>query len=1544
MKTTKPYLLVVFLFIILNNQLLIDIHGNITSYGCINSGLSSWVFWKNNGQGARANLNMIDGKLSQSNHTKASELVSLAEISRMSKKSAQTIDDQSFIEKNEFSLSGVIDGTALWGDYDNDGDLDILLASGRLGKAEIYKNDLPDSIWFTRQDNIILAEFYGASWGDYDNDGDMDIIGSGDSKIYKNDLPDSAWFTEQYTIPLSFLMLSKVEWADFDNDGDLDFIITGIDTNNTSITKLFWQTNNYFVESEIFFLGGRDMCVLDYNSDNYADIIITGMDNEYSGKHTSVYKNEIFEYGVFSLQRDIELPRVWQSSVNCGDYNNDGFVDILLNGVGNLYGHISDIYLNTGEDFLLETSTQLTGVWYGTSTCGDYDNDGDLDILLTGQDKNDVRISKIYKNNLPDAFGYSEQEQINLEDVTGSSCDWGDYDNDGDLDILLSGYIGNGGLSKIYENIGSKSNTKPKPPINLKHEISENQVRIFWDRATDAETSSQSLSYNVQIRTSDNRFIVSPLSDSETGYLRKTGMGNAYLNNEFILNFSDTGTYYWSVQSIDNGFQYSEFSTEQSFRILYPFTPNTQVDLRTVIKSSVAWGDYNNDDYLDFVFSGIEGIKVSGIYENNKDESFSDVSANLADIDWSYSDWGDYDNDGDLDILIMGVDTNEKYITKIYKNNLPVTNGFTELSNLNLKGFAAGTCKWGDYDNDGDLDFIISGESASEKITLLYKNNDYGSKGFSEDINVNLDGIWFSCTSWGDYDNDGDLDILLMGKKNTSYYISKVYKNNGNGSFTEQTDIKLSGAATGSALWGDYDCDGDLDILIAGFDANVDPVFNIYRNDGNNIFTNIYPKIRTGINNSAAWGDYNNDGFLDIVYTGGSGSLFSKLYKNNKNDTFSEIETELTGVEWSSSVWGDYNNDGSLDIFLSGNTDAVIYKNNTNNPNHAPTIPKNLRYELTGFNIKLSWDIAYDPDYPEGSVYYNVRMGTSPDKQDIISPMANLINGYRKKPAMGNAQCNTFFIIKNLVPNKMYYWTVQAIDQSFTGGPWAPLDSFMLTEVSPNFTFDTVCQGNHTVFTDLSETTDTIITWKWFFGDDSTSVLQNPSHLYQIADTFNVTLWAFTQSGDSAGRTRQVIVKMSPSASFIADTICTGIKTTFTSTSNNKGLTITSWQWIFGDNDNSTSEGSVQHLYAADGSYHAQLILTADNSCTNSFSGEVQVGKVPAPVITYIYGGSILCEGDSAIIQAVQVPLPTYTYKWYRNGDLQSNNQNSYIIRYAGEYKTEVMNTIGNCKSESLPDTINVYERPDTVIIQTMNYDPNACSGTQLVTLTAEPNSELYQYRWYYNDALVVGAYSSQYTDYLKDGNYKVMVGSGQCEVSSQSFNLSFKSTLPKPQIYTMGPVVWILACSNDTVSEYKWYYNGTLLPEARKPLYVANKQTGYYYVRISDGNGCYTSSDTILIGEANKGAFNEDDKTIILYPNPNDGTFNLYYQSNLTGIINLEIYNVLGESVYSDQYSKTDDIILENINLKGLSPGYYMIQVKMDNSVITRQLIIENN
>ena len=100
------------------------------------------------------------------------------------------------------------------------------------------------------------------------------------------------------------------------------------------------------------------------------------------------------------------------------------------------------------------------------------------------------------------------------------------------------------------------------------------------------------------------------------------------------------------------------------------------------------------------------------------------------------------------------------------------------------------------------------------------------------DIGAELTGVLGGQISWGDYDNDGDLDLAIAGRDTVSTDVSKIYRNDGGGVFTD-IEAALTGVS-GSVSWGDYDNDGDLDLALAGSynDGSAHYVSSIYRNDG----------------------------------------------------------------------------------------------------------------------------------------------------------------------------------------------------------------------------------------------------------------------------------------------------------------------------------------------------------------------------------------------------------------------------------------------------------------------------------------------------------------------------------------------------------------------------------------------------------------------------------------------------------------------------------------------------------------------------------------
>jgi gliding motility-associated-like protein len=295
-------------------------------------------------------------------------------------------------------------------------------------------------------------------------------------------------------------------------------------------------------------------------------------------------------------------------------------------------------------------------------------------------------------------------------------------------------------------------------------------------------------------------------------------------------------------------------------------------------------------------------------------------------------DWGDYDNDGDLDLIVVGFDPSYNAQATIYNN---VNGVFTDIA-AGLTGVYFSSAEWGDYDNDGDLDVVVAGvdDSGTTRSTTIYRND---GGGVFVDIVAGLQGVDYSDLDWGDYDNDGDLDLVVMGRYFKSAFFggdlasSTIYRNDGSDIFTD-IGAGLQPLNNGSMNWGDYDADGDLDLVMNGYDGAWSNRYTIIYDNNNGIFTDHLAGLPDVSWGDSDWGDYDNDGDLDLLLSGGAvGPSITSIY-NNTGGVFTDINAGLPLVPEGSVRWGDYDGDGNLDVVLTG-TDSFgdeithIYKN-----------------------------------------------------------------------------------------------------------------------------------------------------------------------------------------------------------------------------------------------------------------------------------------------------------------------------------------------------------------------------------------------------------------------------------------------------------------------------------------------------------------------------------------------------------------------------------------------------------------------------------------
>jgi hypothetical protein len=177
----------------------------------------------------------------------------------------------------------------------------------------------------------------------------------------------------------------------------------------------------------------------------------------------------------------------------------------------------------------------------------------------------------------------------------------------------------------------------------------------------------------------------------------------------------------------------------------------------------------------------------------------------------------------------------------------------------------------------------------------------------------------------------------------------------------------------------------------------------------------------------------------------------TQIYRNDGGAVFTMINDGLPGVYSGRGAWGDYDNDGDLDLLLNGiegTGDAFcgVILNNTVTPNTPPSAPTALHADFSAGVLALSWDAASDAETPSPGLTYNVRIGTTMGGDEIFAGMADATSGYRRVVRMGNASQRLSWSIE-LGPNPPpLYWSVQAIDAAFAGSAWATKETITAVE------------------------------------------------------------------------------------------------------------------------------------------------------------------------------------------------------------------------------------------------------------------------------------------------------------------------------------------------------------------------------------------------------------------------------------------------------------------------------------------------------------------
>jgi photosystem II stability/assembly factor-like uncharacterized protein len=581
------------------------------------------------------------------------------------------------------------------------------------------------------------------------------------------------------------------------------------------------------------------------------------------------------------------------------------------------------------------------------------------------------------------------------------------------------------------------------------------------------------------------------------------GDGNGSTIQNPSHTYDTANTYIVSLTVTDND---DTTSTAVQFIVVQPgpggvfgdFTEITPLDSLFVTPQdedfwviTTAPADFDSDGDLDIAVLGYyvvynESVEDRLILMRNDGQgvgeewAFTYVNVPLGDLTTGSSDmaWGDYDNDGDLD-LTVGTDD----MTVLFDNTagtLAMTDTFLPAywEENSQAYFDLRSITWADYDNDSDLDLLLpsvwNDTAFSYQTSLLRNDGSNGSGGwnFTETEPV-FAPTEHAQSAWADYDNDQDLDLFLV---NISPMMEdgfiRRYRNDSNGVFTPEDILGSLTVEHGEAQWGDYDSDGDLDILVAGNVRELDGTYSpmalrIYRNDSEVYTTLDVIECLTCEGwfdiTAATWADYDADGDMDILLAGNynSGNEIegrARVYINTDN-VFTDSGNELpaptaSGDRGGTFSWLDIDGDGDLDYFIAGQyfvpggnglveAQMHLYRNDTPGQNAAPSspMPQNV-VQISENTALLTWLAGSDDHTPLAALTYDLELYR--DNLPVSFP--------QRTPEPGNVSAVNEWLLTGLEMGD-YTWTLRTVDAAYTGSPVAVGEftmGFVSTEEKPD--------------------------------------------------------------------------------------------------------------------------------------------------------------------------------------------------------------------------------------------------------------------------------------------------------------------------------------------------------------------------------------------------------------------------------------------------------------------------------------------------------------
>jgi len=893
---------------------------------------------------------------------------------------------------------------ATWADFDNDGDLDLYVANN--GDNHLFRNDGEDGgspgDWLF-VDVAPSGTGVGSNqvssvgiWGDYDNDGDLDLYlanTQGANHLFRNDPATPGWPEDPDRVfedVTNSLVLGSTRtthtcaWVDYDNDGDLDLYMTDPVENillrndgEDPYAPGFWIFNDVTVSTSAgSAYDSQSAAWADYDDDGDQDLFIVN----YNAPN-ALLRNDPDDPG------DPDDPRRVFTDVTAsanldhtgygrgaawGDMDNDGDLDLYVTN----YGEANRIYRNDGGTFLDITANTVVGDPGNGRGCSwvDYDNDGDLDIHVVNFDDEVVtEDSRLYRNDGPDG---GEPDGWLFTDVAGTllandgsesatAC-WADFDDDGDLDVYLANW--NNGVANVlvrnddpgtnhWLHVDLTGNASGNTAIGARLTVktgAAQQIREVNGGESFHSQNSLPAEFGLGAATTVDTLLVawpsgqvqevlSPTVD-QVLQLTEPGPDAPEMDAEPPYTPGVTNTVSWSDESASGAVEYEVQASEDT-------------EFHTLVDTS-GWIAGLSHEITGLSDGQLVYYRVRSRDAGGFASRWSNSVASIQDdaLPTSYALPADTPRQAlpfDVEFVASDDGSGVEFVELWYRFN---GGDWILYETIDDEGPFLFTVpnRVGTYDfYTIARDFLDNAEAApaTPDMTVVTTPPSWTNVAPTDGTGVGNDGNGRGA-AWGDYDGDGGPDLFITNRPvwfTGADATNHLYHNDGEDIgdpeswlFTDTTSGAMNDGGYGQGVaWGDFDGDGDLDFYQGNMSVGGPAPNHLFRNDGGGAFVDIGPATGTdddGSARSVAWIDFDLDGDLDL-YLCNDGP--NRLYRNDGEDPWSPGDWLFTNVAPADGTgvgddrytmgcaWGDYDNDGDPDLYVANYNSGAnsLYRN-----------------------------------------------------------------------------------------------------------------------------------------------------------------------------------------------------------------------------------------------------------------------------------------------------------------------------------------------------------------------------------------------------------------------------------------------------------------------------------------------------------------------------------------------------------------------------------------------------------------------------------------